>query len=106
MNTYLICLRQIKHQRLKTGDLRRPPYLLFDSFMVVVLAYIINSPTEPKSRTLSLRKGPLFGRRNRPLRRNRKGIRFLMSLANIKSNMKFVGDVQPALLCGKMDVKR
>ena len=27
------------HQRLKTGDLRRPPYLLFGSFMVVVLAY-------------------------------------------------------------------
>src|SRR6267154_5987535 len=27
------------YQRLKTGDLRRPPYLLFGSFMVVVLAY-------------------------------------------------------------------
>src|SRR6267154_1804143 len=88
------------HQRRKTGDLGGLPICsLVPSWWWFWL--IVNSPTEPKSRTLSLRKGPLFDRGNRPLRRNRKGIRFLMSFANIKSNMKFVGDVQPALLRGK-----
>src|SRR6267154_291807 len=87
--------RTTAHQRLKTGDLRRPPYLLFGSFMVVVLAYS-QFPYRTKSRTLSLRKGPLCNRgNNRSLQRNRKGIRFLMSLAKIKSNMNLLVSSNP-----------
>src|SRR5258708_39449119 len=71
------------HQRLKTGDLRRPPYLLFGSFMVVVLAYS-QFPYRTKEQNTIPEKGPPVwsGKyENRPLQWNRKGIRFLMSLA-------------------------
>src|SRR6267154_2704515 len=83
------------HQRRKTGDLGGLPICsLVPSWWWFWL--IVNSPTEPKSRTLSLRKGPLCGRgNNRPLQRNRKGIRFLMSLAKIKSNMNLLVSSNP-----------
>src|SRR6267154_1736706 len=83
------------HQRLKTGDLRRPLYQLFGSFMVVVLAYS-QFPYRTKEQNTSLRKSPLCGQgNNRPLQRNRKGIRFLMSLAKIKSNMNLLVSSNP-----------
>src|SRR6267154_388680 len=80
------------HQRLKTGDLRRPPYLLFGYFMVVILAYS-QFPYRTKEQNTIPEEGPpaWSGKyENRPLQRNRKGIRFLMSLAKIKSNMNLL----------------
>src|SRR6267154_48456 len=46
------------HQRLKTGDLRRPPYLLFGSFMVVVLTYS-QFPYRTKEQNTISEEGPL-----------------------------------------------
>src|SRR6267154_1879973 len=85
------------HQRLKTGDLRRPPYLLFGSFMVVVLAYS-QFPYRTKEQNNIPEEGPPVwsGKyENRPVQRNRKGIRFLMSLAKIKSNMNLLVSSNP-----------
>src|SRR6267154_6343845 len=76
------------HRRLKTGDLRRPPYLFFGSFMVVVLAYSQFSYQTKEQNTIPEEGPPVWSGKyeNRPLQRNRKGIRFLMPLAKIKSN--------------------
>src|SRR6267154_1911967 len=52
------------HQRLKTGDLRRPPYLLFGSCMVVVLAYS-QFPYRTKEQNTIPEEEPLCGRGNR-----------------------------------------
>ena len=46
------------HQRLKTGDLRRLPYLLFGSLMVVVLAYS-QFPYRTKEQNTIPEEGPL-----------------------------------------------
>src|SRR6267154_1586330 len=46
------------HQRLKTGDLRRPPYLLFGSFVVVVLTYS-QFPCRTKEQNTIPGEGPL-----------------------------------------------
>src|SRR6267154_698064 len=59
------------HQRLKTGDLRRPADLLFDPFMVAVLAYS-QFPYRIKAQKTIPEEGPLpcvVGKiKNRPLR--------------------------------------
>src|SRR6267154_641390 len=80
------------HQRLKTGDLRRPPYLLFGSFMMVVLAYSQFPYRTKEQNTIPEEGPPVWSGKyeNRPLQRNRKGIRVLMSLAKIKSNMNLL----------------
>jgi len=78
------------HQRLKNGDLRRTPYLLFGSFMVVVLAYSQFPYGTKEQNTIPEEGPPVWSGKyeNRPLQRNRKGIRFWIFFAKIKSNMK------------------
>src|SRR6267154_2284847 len=68
---YIYINRTRAHQRLKTGDLRRPPDLLFDSFMVAVWAYS-QFPYRIKEQNTIPEEGPLpcvVGEiENRPLR--------------------------------------